>query len=1426
MAALYLSPRRTLVLAALTVVSCWLGFFAAASLAVEEEKGVLASLISRALTTPESRISIGAIDGALSSEATIRDLQIQDRDGLWLKVNSVRINWRRLALLQRRLEIDKLDIDRLDVLRKPAPAEAPVSNENEPLLPELPVKVDIKEFSLATVNLGAPVLGVPASFSMGGNAKLGPPSEGLVLFLDGERLDQPASLNVRLNLVPEGERLSLSINLDEPAGGILSHIANIPGRPPVKFNLGGEGTLDAFEARLAFNAGPDIAANGAATLNREGTARRLNLDLAAQVSGLLPDMAAPIFAGTTKLTGNAVFGDDGAIAVPGIALAAAAARLDINGSVSAAQVADIRISAENISNAESRTLVSGAEIRHLAFDAHVTGPLDAPSIDSSLAIEDAHLPAVSLAKLNASFKAAPNGSIVNSATLLQLSADARIAGLDLKDPALARAIGHEASFTMKGAGTIKGFIDFETLELKSETVNLHFKGRAGGTDLKGQLNVEAPDLSRFGPVAGLGLKGEASLAAELEGTPRLQRFIARVDAKATRFATGIGPVDGLYGGKLALQGGIKLDPDGAFGFDDLRLTGPNASARINGAATSKLADVTAEMSVPNLSDADRRLSGRGEILARLTGTLNRPDAMARVSITDATMLGRPVPRLEVEADAVDLRGALDARLTLNGEIDRKPAQGALHIARPAEGGTILDGMVFTIGSVAVNGALAFDPANFANGQISIRARDLNDLSPLVLQKLSGTIDAEVTLDHAEERQDAAIKAEARGVEAGAIGLDKLSADLALTDIYRHPVIAGSVMADQARIGGETISRIRLNAKGTPEASDVTVTAAARGLDLNAAVRVLPADPIRIELSRFDAARGRDRIGLAGPASIIFEDDGIVLRNLALRLGNGRLSLEGHIGSSLDLKATARAVPLSAANILAPDLGLSGTLDGETTITGASAAPTGAYRFRIANLSVAAARNAGLPALDVNASGQLEGASTRLEATLAAGQAGSLRIAGSAPLSATGVLDLTIKGNIDASLANRSIAAAGRRLTGRVAVDGLLTGTPERPEASGSLALSNGSFQDALLGVRLDAIRARLTARGDRITLDNASATTKNGGSLAADGNVQLDPAGDFPGTIRIRGHNAQLVESPQATAVANLDLDISGPLARDPRISGRIDNLSLDVPVPDRLPQSLQPLPGTRHIAPPPTAAARLALAARNARGKGAPVFNAALDLTIAAPGRIHVHGRGLDTWLGGNLRLTGTLAEPKPVGAFNLVQGRLRVLTTQLDFTRANLTFAGDLSPELDFLASTQAGGASITIAITGHSADPQFAFMSSPDLPQDEIFSRLLFGTSSGQLSPTQALSLVQAVAIYSGGNSALEGLRRTLGLGDSSGSKNPLTNLLGDRVSLGVRTGATPAQTGIGADISIYKQFKVKGSIDATGGASAGVGAEFEW
>ena len=44
--------------------------------------------------------------------------------------------------------------------------------------------------------------------------------------------------------------------------------------------------------------------------------------------------------------------------------------------------------------------------------------------------------------------------------------------------------------------------------------------------------------------------------------------------------------------------------------------------------------------------------------------------------------------------------------------------------------------------------------------------------------------------------------------------------------------------------------------------------------------------------------------------------------------------------------------------------------------------------------------------------------------------------------------------------------------------------------------------------------------------------------------------------------------------------------------------------------------------------------------------------------------------------------------------------------------------------------------------------------------------------------------------------------------------------------MHTGATPAQTGVGMSVTIYKQLKAKGAIDATGGASVGAGAEYEW
>ena len=95
---------------------------AAPARAAEEDKGVLANLISKALSSPSTSVSVGAVDGALSSDASISNIVLSDRDGPWLKVDKVRLVWNRLALFRRRLEVDQLTVGHLQFLRRPLPA--------------------------------------------------------------------------------------------------------------------------------------------------------------------------------------------------------------------------------------------------------------------------------------------------------------------------------------------------------------------------------------------------------------------------------------------------------------------------------------------------------------------------------------------------------------------------------------------------------------------------------------------------------------------------------------------------------------------------------------------------------------------------------------------------------------------------------------------------------------------------------------------------------------------------------------------------------------------------------------------------------------------------------------------------------------------------------------------------------------------------------------------------------------------------------------------------------------------------------------------------------------------------------------------------------------------------------------------------------
>ena len=218
---------------------------------------------------------------------------------------------------------------------------------------------------------------------------------------------------------------------------------------------------------------------------------------------------------------------------------------------------------------------------------------------------------------------------------------------------------------------------------------------------------------------------------------------------------------------------------------------------------------------------------------------------------------------------------------------------------------------------------------------------------------------------------------------------------------------------------------------------------------------------------------------------------------------------------------------------------------------------------------------------------------------------------------------------------------------------------------------------------------------------------------------------------------------------------------------------------------------------------------------------NIALDLTISAPGRIFLRGRGLDAELGGSLRIGGNAAQIIPSGRFDLIRGRLSILGTRLDLTEGAVTLTGDADPIIDLLATSRSGAYLVGINITGPVSAPEISLSANPPLPEDEILAQLLFGRTVATLSHLQLLQMADAAAALAGGSSEagiLANLREGLGLDDLDLRTDATGNAAlraGRYLSENVYTDVTIAGDG-GADISL--NIDLTPNITARGGLSA--------
>ncbi len=229
-----------------------------------------------------------------------------------------------------------------------------------------------------------------------------------------------------------------------------------------------------------------------------------------------------------------------------------------------------------------------------------------------------------------------------------------------------------------------------------------------------------------------------------------------------------------------------------------------------------------------------------------------------------------------------------------------------------------------------------------------------------------------------------------------------------------------------------------------------------------------------------------------------------------------------------------------------------------------------------------------------------------------------------------------------------------------------------------------------------------------------------------------------------------------------------------------------------------------------------------------------ALDLTIDAPRRVFIRGRGLDAELGGAIRVAGTLRQPVPAGGLELVRGRLDILGKRLTLTEAGLRLEGDFVPWLAIAAANTTEGVTSIVRIDGRADRPEVTFTSEPEMAQEEVLAWLLFGHGLDRISPFQAAQLAGAVATLAGrgGEGIVGKLRRGFGLDDldiSADDNGAASVSAGKYISERVYTEVGVAQDGstrINLNYDVRPGVTVKGRVDSTGSSGIGIYLERDY
>ena len=108
----------------------------------------------------------------------------------------------------------------------------------------------------------------------------------------------------------------------------------------------------------------------------------------------------------------------------------------------------------------------------------------------------------------------------------------------------------------------------------------------------------------------------------------------------------------------------------------------------------------------------------------------------------------------------------------------------------SDGGWAVDNLGLSLASARLAGALAVGPDALATGDLSFSATNLDDLSPLVLTKLTGAVQAKASASVAEGKQALSVTANSDRMTIDANRFEGLKVDFKVADLWGAKIVSG------------------------------------------------------------------------------------------------------------------------------------------------------------------------------------------------------------------------------------------------------------------------------------------------------------------------------------------------------------------------------------------------------------------------------------------------------------------------------------------------------------------------------------------------------------------------------------------------------------------------------------------------------------